>query len=58
MQLQTNVMNYAANGVVTSAPPAPAPANGRSGGSTPDFAKMTPAQKIAYHKARWDRVLG
>jgi hypothetical protein len=24
----------------------------------PDFARMTSAQKIAYHKARWDRVLG
>lgn len=24
----------------------------------PDFRKMTPAQKIAWHKARWDRVLG
>jgi hypothetical protein len=24
----------------------------------PDFAKMTPAQKVAYHKARWDRILG
>jgi hypothetical protein len=24
----------------------------------PDFTKMTPAQKIAYHKARWDRILG
>jgi hypothetical protein len=24
----------------------------------PDFSKMTAAQKIAYHKARWDRVLG
>src|SRR5262249_54573976 len=23
-----------------------------------DFSKMTAAQKIAYHKARWDRVLG
>jgi hypothetical protein len=23
-----------------------------------DFAKMTLAQKIAYHKARWDRILG
>jgi hypothetical protein len=23
-----------------------------------DFKKMTPAQKIAYHKARWDRILG
>jgi hypothetical protein len=28
------------------------------GDATPDFAAMTPAQKIAYHKARWDRVLG
>jgi hypothetical protein len=24
----------------------------------PDFSTMTPAQKIAYHKARWDRILG
>jgi hypothetical protein len=26
--------------------------------SEPDFTKMTAAQKIAYHKARWDRILG
>jgi DhnA family fructose-bisphosphate aldolase class Ia len=24
----------------------------------PDFKKMTSSQKIAYHKARWDRILG
>jgi hypothetical protein len=24
----------------------------------PDFTRMTAAQKIAYHKARWDRILG
>ena len=24
----------------------------------PDFAKMTPAQKVAYQKAKWDRILG
>jgi hypothetical protein len=24
----------------------------------PDFTKMTAAQKVAYHKARWDRILG
>jgi hypothetical protein len=29
-----------------------------SGNSEPDFAKMTPSQKIAFHKARWDRILG
>ncbi len=23
-----------------------------------DFPKMTPAEKVAWHKARWDRVLG
>jgi DhnA family fructose-bisphosphate aldolase class Ia len=25
---------------------------------TPDFSKMTQAEKMAYHKARWDRILG
>ncbi len=29
-----------------------------SADGAPDFASMTPAQKIAYHKARWDRILG
>jgi hypothetical protein len=24
----------------------------------PDFTKMTAAQKIAWHKSRWDRILG
>jgi hypothetical protein len=24
----------------------------------PDFTKMTAAEKVAYHKARWDRILG
>jgi hypothetical protein len=27
-------------------------------GGEPDFTRMTPAQKIAYHRAKWDRVLG
>jgi hypothetical protein len=55
MVLQTNVMNYAGNGTTVSLPPPKpaAPANGR-----PDFSKMTAAQKLAYHKSRWDRVLG
>ena len=26
--------------------------------SEPDFSKMTSAEKVAYHKARWDRILG
>lgn len=29
-----------------------------SANGTADFAQMTPAQKMAYHKARWDRILG
>jgi hypothetical protein len=24
----------------------------------PDFSKMTQAEKLAYHKSRWDRILG
>ncbi|MCC6419669.1 MAG: hypothetical protein IT429_15660 [Gemmataceae bacterium] len=35
-------------------PVAPQPsANGE-----PDFAKLSPAEKVAYHRARWDRILG
>jgi hypothetical protein len=29
-----------------------------SDASAPDFARMTAPQKIAFHKARWDRILG
>jgi hypothetical protein len=29
-----------------------------NGSGAVDFSKMTAAQKIAYHKARWDRILG
>jgi hypothetical protein len=90
MRLQTNVMHYGGNGVVTSLPagkietkPAAAkeahagcacqckngaakktaatpPAQAGNGGSTDtvDFSKMTAAEKVTYHKARWDRILG
>jgi hypothetical protein len=30
----------------------------QNNGAAVDFAKMTAAEKIAYHKARWDRILG
>jgi hypothetical protein len=87
MQLQTNVMSYGGNNVLTSVPavaqpgpkakarrqdcacgcqygtdgkkekrPAASAELNDDGG--PDFAKMTSLQKIAYHKARWDRILG
>jgi hypothetical protein len=29
-----------------------------TGNGVPDFSTMTAAQKVAYHKARWDRILG
>jgi hypothetical protein len=56
--LQTGVMNYAGNGTTISLPPGPAGKAPTNGTGAVDFAKMTPAQKMAYHKARWDRVLG
>jgi hypothetical protein len=39
----------------TAKPPAEASPNGNA---APDFSKMTAAEKIAYHKAKWDRILG
>jgi hypothetical protein len=63
LKLQTNVMNYGGNGTAVSLPvsadktPAPKPGQPSSNG-TVDFSKMTSAQKVAYHKARWDRILG
>ena len=77
LTLQTNVMHYAGNGVVVSAPPGKDEAksgacachvtagtcacNGAAKASengAVDFTKMTAAQKMAYHKAKWDRILG
>jgi hypothetical protein len=71
--LQTNVMNYAGNGKVISAPASngqaktePAEKHAcacqcgqeKSSNGEVDFGTMTPAQKVAYHKAKWDRILG
>jgi hypothetical protein len=73
MKLQTNIMSYGGNGKVVSLPPAKKDCgcgcNGAgmcgthtatqpSANGQPDFTKMTPADKIAYHRARWDRILG
>src|SRR5262249_23171587 len=38
--------------------PQPPTAASVDANGTPDFSKMTAAEKIAYHKARWDRILG
>jgi len=65
MQLQTNVMSYGSDGATRSLPMGatkkPATNGERapiSSDGQPDFAKMTPAEKVAYHRARWDRILG
>jgi hypothetical protein len=69
LRLQTNVMSYGGNGKVVSVPAKPQAACGcacSKKNATPpasvngqlDFSKMTPAEKMAYHKARWDRILG
>jgi hypothetical protein len=62
LQLQTNVMSYGGNGAVVSLPARPAAATAKRQAAIaddqPDFANMTAAQKLAYHRARWDRILG
>jgi hypothetical protein len=37
---------------------APETAGQPAANGQPDFTRMTPAQKVAYHTARWDRILG
>jgi hypothetical protein len=58
MQLQTNVMSYGGNGTVVSLPVHKQQKPSINSNGQPDFARMTAAEKVAYHKARWDRILG
>ncbi len=58
MKLQTAVMSYGGNGVAVSLPPSAQPQAKAESNGTADFSKMTAAQKVAWHKARWDRILG
>jgi hypothetical protein len=71
MILQTNVMSYDGNGTVISNPVpvkksksscdcgCKTKSNSESScNGKPDFRTMTSAQKVAYQKARWDRILG
>jgi hypothetical protein len=73
MVLQTNVMSYDGSGKVVNVPAANAKVAGctcgcksgateksatRSTNDEVDFRTMTPAEKVAYHRARWDRILG
>lgn len=60
LQLQTNVMNYGGNGRALSLPTSPADKTilEHNSKGQPDFQKMTSAQKVAFHRARWQRILG
>ena len=58
MQLQTNVMNYAGSGTVISAPKKNVKQVAQQPKGGVDFANMSPAEKVAWHRAKWNRVLG
>ena len=57
--LQTGVMSYGGNGTTISVP---AKVQNTAGKvvvtKEPDFTKMTTAEKVAYQRARWSRILG
>lgn len=67
MTLQTAVMSYGGDKTKTISVPtakqaAPAAKNGKaaepSSNGTPDFTKMTAAEKVSWQRARWSRILG
>jgi hypothetical protein len=63
MTLQTGVMSYGGDGRTISVPEKQKTNTKKSGAivakdAVPDFAKMTTSEKVAYQKARWDRILG
>jgi hypothetical protein len=49
MELRSNVMSDGGNHRVMKA---------HVGDDSPDFGKMTASQKVAFHRARWNRILG
>jgi len=62
MILQTGVMNYGGTGTTISLPVKPSAAASQSApsktASEPNFAAMTAAEKVTYHRAKWSRILG
>jgi hypothetical protein len=63
MQLHTNVMSYGGSGKAISLPPSknghqPPTRTEKTPAAEPNFAAMTAAEKVAYQRARWDRILG
>lgn len=58
LQLQTGVMSYGGSSATISVPSgSAAEATPRANGQ-PDFQAMTAAEKVAYHRKRWNRILG
>jgi hypothetical protein len=58
MVLQTAVMSYGGNGTTISLPAKGKADAKKTPNAEPDFATMTAAEKVAYQKQRWDRILG
>ncbi|MBC7816603.1 MAG: hypothetical protein IAG10_06925, partial [Planctomycetaceae bacterium] len=70
LTLQTNVMSYGGSGTTISIPastsspaekpaaPKPGATRNSSSAEKPDFAKMTPDERLAYHRERLRRTLG
>jgi hypothetical protein len=56
--VQNGAINARSAGNRPISPAAKLPEAGSNGQPDPDFAHLTAAQKVAYHKARWDRILG
>lgn len=67
MVLQTGVMSYGGSNKTISVPAASSAATAKPAANgkpkltpsgEPDFAKMSAAEKVAYHRAKWARILG
>lgn len=67
LTLQTNVMSYGGSGTTISLPAVPKPAEvvvatastpATESSGTPNFAKMTPEERLSYHRERLRRTLG
>jgi hypothetical protein len=58
LQLHTNVMSYGASGTTSNTSAKKQQRHSIPSNGLPDFAHMTAAEKVAYQKARWDRILG
>jgi len=69
MILQTGVMSYGGSTTTVSIPEKKADAGKKAAAKTesatkpslngePDFSKMSGAEKVAYHRERWQRILG